>query len=336
VTGQGRQPAHVAPEAGAIPAARIRRSWPVAQLAATLALFVVGAATLEDFTARRSIYAMLVLASLLGLATLGQTLCILVNGIDLSVGAWIGAGAVMLVQLDGTYGWPFGFAVALIAGCAVAAGSVVGYVCARWRIDPLIVTLGMSAIVSGGLLVWAQGLITGTPPQWLQRFTSPAGTIWGVGFPPVVAVWLVVAFAVSAVLNRTPAGRRMYAVGVNRRAAELALVRVRLVSVAVYAVSALFAALTGILLAGFAGAADGSLGTPYLWHGLTAVMVGGTAFGGRGDYTRTVLGCILLIELSTILVGHGLTTSDQQIVDGVLLFLVLGWYGRDARLGDRL
>ena len=87
---------HVRTAAGASgdPPVRIRRSWPVAQLAAILAVFAVGAVTLDGFASRSSIYAMLVLASLLGLATLGQTLCILVNGIDLSVGAWISAGAV--------------------------------------------------------------------------------------------------------------------------------------------------------------------------------------------------------------------------------------------------
>ena len=93
-----------------------------------------------------------------------------------------------------------------------------------------------------------------------ERFTSPAGTTLGVPFPPVAAMWLVLALAVAVVLNRTPAGRRLYALGVNRRAAEFALVRVRLVSMAVYALSALSAALAGILLAGFAGAADSSVG----------------------------------------------------------------------------
>ena len=71
----------------------------------------------------------------------------------------------MLVQLNGTRGWPFGLAVTLIAACALAVGCLVGYVCGRWRVDLLVVTLAMSAIVSGGLLVWAHGLITGTAPN---------------------------------------------------------------------------------------------------------------------------------------------------------------------------
>ena len=89
---------------------------------------------------------------------------------------------------------------------------------------------------------------------------------------------------------RTVAGRRVYPTGANPRAAALALVPTRRVWMGVFAFSALFAAFTGVLLAGFAGAGERSIGDAYLWQGLTAVIVGGTSFGARGDYWRTVLG----------------------------------------------
>ena len=178
----------------------------------------------------------------------------------------------------------------LIAVLAVAGGGTVGFICHRWRIDPLIITLAMGAIVNGALLVWAKGFITGTPPTWLQTLTSPASKTFGIDFPPLVAVWAVFAIVIAVFLQRTPSGRRLYATGANMRAAEMALVRTRYVWIGVFAFSALLAAVTGMLLGGFAGAADASLGTNYLWQGLTAVIIGGTAFGARGDYWRTVLG----------------------------------------------
>jgi ribose transport system permease protein len=314
----------------------LQRSYPLAQLLALVAIFAYGAATLDGFDSRRSIYSMLVLASLLGIASAGQTLCILVGGVDFSIAAWIGFGAIMLVQLNGTRGWPFGVTLLLVAAIALAGGAAVGYVCHRWRIDPLIVTLAMSAVVSGALLVWAKGFITGTPPTWLQRLTSPAGTTLGVEFPGIVALWAVLAIVLAVVLHSTTAGRRLYATGANIRAADLALVRTRRVWMAVFATSALLAASAGILLGGFAGAADASLGQNYLWQGLTAVIVGGTAFGARGDYWRTVLGCLLLIVLGTVMVGKGYDTADQQILYGLLIFVVVFFYGRDRRLGDRV
>jgi len=314
----------------------LQRTYPLAQLIVLVAIYVYGAATLDGFDSRQSIYSMLVLAALLGIASGGQTLCILVGGIDFSIAAWIGFGAIMLVQLNGTRGWPFAATFLLVAAIAIVGGATVGYICHRWRIDPLIVTLAMSAIVSGALLVWAKGFITGTPPGWLQRLTSPAGTTLGIKFPAIVALWAALAIVLAIVLHRTTAGRRLYATGANIRAADMALVRTRRVWMGVFATSALLAAMTGILLGGFAGAADTSLGQNYLWQGLTAVIVGGTAFGARGDYWRTVLGCLLLIVLGTVMVGKGYDTADQQILYGVLIFVVVFFYGRDRRLGDRV
>jgi ribose transport system permease protein len=103
-----------------------------------------------------------------------------------------------------------------------------------------------------------------------------------------------------------------------------------------FAASAFLAALTGVFLAGFAGAADNTIGDPYLWQSLTAVIVGGTVFGARGDYWRTVLGSLLLIQLSSVLIGHGATTADQQILFGVLILLVVAFYARTRRLGERV
>ncbi|HEY7206733.1 MAG TPA: ABC transporter permease [Gaiellaceae bacterium] len=314
----------------------LQARYPLAQVAVLAVVFAYGAITIDGFDSRRSIYSMLVLAALLGVATVGQTLCILIAGIDFSIAAWIGAGAIMLVQLNGARGWSFGATFGLIAAVSLFGGGAVGYICHRWRIDPLIITLAMSGIVSGAILVWAKGFITGTPPTWLQNLTSPAGKTFGIEFPPLVAVWAVLAVVVAIVLSRTSVGRRIYATGANIRAADMALVRTRWVWVGVFATSAFFAAVTGILLGGFAGAADASLGNAYLWQGLTAVIVGGTAFGARGDYWRTVLGSLLLIVLGTVMVGKGYTTADQQILYGVLIFVVVFFYGRDPRLSDRV
>jgi ribose transport system permease protein len=94
--------------------------------------------------------------------------------------------------------------------------------------------------------------------------------------------------------------------------------------------------MVGVLLAGFAGA-DQTLGDPYLFSGLTAVIVGGTTFmGARGDYTHTVIGALILTVLTTILVGKGYDQADQQIIFGLLILLVVASYGRERRLRDRV
>ena len=103
-----------------------------------------------------------------------------------------------------------------------------------------------------------------------------------------------------------------------------------------FAFSAIISGLVGVLLAGFAGA-DQTIGDPYLFEGLTAVIVGGTTFlGARGDYTHTVVGALILTVLTTILVGKGYDQADTQIVFGVLILAVVAGYGRDRRIRDRI
>jgi ribose transport system permease protein len=315
---------------------RVQRRAPVLQFVALVALFIYGAATISGFSAGTSIRSMLVLAALLGLAALGQTIVMIVGGLDLSIPGFIVAGAILVSQLCGTHHWAFVPALVVIVAIALAMGALTGWICHRYRIQPLIVTLGMGALASGGCLAWTGGKLTGSAPAFLSTLTSPTGTTFGIDVSPVIAIWALVAIVVGVVLHRTIPGRRLYATGANPRAARLALVNTGRVWMVVFALSALCSALVGILLAGFSGA-DQTLGDPYLFQGLTAVIVGGTTImGARGDYTHTVLGALILTELTTILVGHGYGTADQQIIFGVLILIVVAGYGRDRRLRDTI
>jgi ribose transport system permease protein len=142
---------------------------------------------------------------------------------------------------------------------------------------------------------------------------------------------------VSLVLARTPVGRRLYATGANPRAASGLLIRTGRVRTGVFAVAAVFAGLAGPLVAGFASGATPTVGDPYLYSGLAAVLVGGTALGSaRGDFLRTVLGALILTELTTILSGLGFREGDTRILFGIAIVLVVVAYGRQRRLRDRL
>lgn len=314
----------------------LQRRVPVLQLIALGVLFLYGAATIEGFSSEITVDSMLVLAALLGLAALGQTLVLILGGIDFSVPGHIAMGAIVVSELYGARHWSAPLAIALVAVAAGALGAATGWICHRWRIQPLIVTLGIGAISAGAAIAWTQGHLTGAAPPFLTTLTTATGTTFGFSFPPVVALWALIAVAVALLLHRTAAGRRLYATGANPRAAALARINTKRVWVIVFAASAGLSALTGCLLAGFAGA-DQTVGDPYLFTSLTAVIVGGTTFlGARGDYTHTVVGALILTVLTTILVGKGYGQADQQIVFGVLILLVVAGYGRERRLRDRV
>jgi ribose transport system permease protein len=315
---------------------RVQRRAPVLQVTALVLLYAYGAVTIDGFTASASLKSMLILAALLGLASVGQTLVVILGGLDLSVSGYIVAGAIMISQLCGVDHWPTVAAIALIILLAAILGGVTGWLCQSNHIQPLIPTLGMSAVASGGVLAWTHGQVTGSAPAFLTQFTSVTGRLLGIGIPPVVIIWGLVAVVLSVVLHRTIAGRCLYASGANPRAAGLALIDQRRVWIVTFAVSAIFSVIAGMLLAGFSGA-DPSIGDPYLFQGLTAVIVGGTTImGARGDYSHTVAGALILTVLSTILVGRGLDPADQEIIFGALILIVVAGYGRERRLGDQV
>ena len=149
----------------------------------------------------------------------------------------------------------------------------------------------------------------------------------GGGFGYILAIVVVV------MLERTPFGRRLYALGSNPQAAPLALIGPRTIWTITYALSALFAALAGVLLLGFTGSAYGDVGQPYLFQTIAAVVIGGTTLvGGRGGLVGTIAGALVLTEINTLLIGLGLAASTVEAALGVLIILLVSLYGREPHV----
>jgi ribose transport system permease protein len=320
---------------------RLQQTFPLLQLILLVGVYVYGALTLDGFVSWNSTELILILASIAGLASAGQTFLILMGGFDLSVPGFIVAGALIVTQ--GKDSLHVSFVVALLMAMAAAAilGGISGQICHRFRIQPLIVTLAMGTIAVGGVIVGlSDGGDTyvpgGSAPAWLTHFTSPASDTFGIKFPPVTAVLILVIVAMTIFLYRTAPGRRLLATGANQRAAEYSLINTRAVWTAAFAFSAVASVLVGLLVLGFAGSITLTSGDPYLFQSVVAVIVGGTVFGGPGDYTRTVIGALFLTLVDVVLSGHGASPAAQQIFYGVSILVALSLYGRGRRLRDRV
>jgi ribose transport system permease protein len=313
-----------------------QQRYPVVQILAVVAVFIYGTQTLNGLGEWSSIKVILLLAALTGLASVGQTLLILMGGFDLGVAGFIVAGAVMDTALQGIYHLPFVIAVIIGVLCASVLGSIAGYVCHKYRIQPLIVTLAMGTIAVGIVQIQDGGTATGSAQPWLATLAEPVTKTFGIDFPPIVAIWIVVAILFWLFLHRTAAGRRLLATGANERAAEYALVHTRKVWTWTFAFSAGSAALVGMLVAGYYGGVTATVGDPYLFGSVVGVIVGGTIFGGPGNYTRTCIGALFITVLTTVLTGHGATPATSQIVQGAIILLAITAYGRQRRLRDRL
>jgi ribose transport system permease protein len=315
--------------------ADLQRRFPLLQVSALAVLYLAGAATVPGWASRSTLSSMLVMAALLGLAGAGQTIVVLGGGIDFSVGAFITAGGVFITVLPSVDGWPAWAAIALLAVVAVAGGALNGLVSYRFGIEPLVVTLAVGSLLTGILTGWVNGAVAGTAPAWTSAAVSVISGTFGLPVPPVVVIWLLLAVAAGIVLARTRAGRSVYLAGTSPVAARRALVRTGWTWTAGFIVSAVVATFVGVLLAGNGGG-NLTAGDPYLFQALTAVIVGGTMFGGRGDYWRTVLGALILTVVTYLLDAHNYSTGVQEMVYGLLIMIVVAAYGRERKIRDRV
>ena len=299
-------------------------------------LHLVGTLLIPGYSAPFAIRAILVLAALLAVASIGQTLVVILGGIDLSIPFVIGFANVVAAQLYGQ-GWNFVLVCGVVGVLAIVIGGLNGLISRGLNIHPLIVTLGIGMIVQGLVLLWTKGFPSGSAPPAVSAFVSIGGSVGPLPVPWLVPCVAVLTALIALVLARTPYGRRLYALGSNPGAAPLALIDPVKMWVATYAASAFFAAVAGVLLLGFTGSAYGDVGQPYLFQTIAAVVVGGAALvGGRGSYLGTIAGVLVLTEINTLLIGLGFQPAAVQAALGLIIVLLVSLYGRERHVSTTI
>ena len=216
---------------------------------------------------------LIITGGFIALVGLGQTFVILTGGVDLSIPWVLNAAAVYLtLWAKGDSAKMVWIVPVLLAGAALV-GVVNGIGVAFLRIPPIIMTLGMSTIVEGALLLSTNG---GSGLNAPNAAVYLATHRWGP-VPVLAVLWIAMLLVSTVVLSKTPFGRRLYATGLNQRVANFAGVNVQFVTVAVYVISAMAAAVAGIVLAGYVGQSYLGMGDPYLFSSVAAVAIGGTS-----------------------------------------------------------
>jgi ribose transport system permease protein len=262
-------------------------------------------------------------AAVLGLIAAGQTLVMLTGGVDLSVATTATAGA-FLISRFGTHGPAVAILIALAIGLAI--GLVNGIGVALFRVNPLIMTLGISTITLGLLTVQAQKQFTSLVPDFVVTLGSKRFLTY---IPYDLLVWMPIAAVIILGLRYSGIGRMIYAVGDNPVASRLGGVRIWQVLLFVYATCGVLSAAAGILLVGFNNAADLGIGTPFLLPSVAAVVIGGTSiFGGLGGYAGTALGALILTVLDSLLTILNASQAVRQIIYGVIVLALAAIYAR--------
>ncbi len=255
-----------------------------------------------------------------------QTLSMLTGGIDLSVGAVASMAAFLMATLVTGQGPVVAILIALAA--AALAGLANGIGIGVFKVHPLIMTLGMSLVVLGLMSVYQLAMVqagTRIPDeiQWLGSGIS-------FGFVPnSLVVFVPIAVLIVVGLRRSGYGRLLFAVGDNPIAARLAGARVWQVLVALYILSAMLAAVAGILIAGLNNTATVSLVEQSVLPSVAAAVIGGTSImGGRGGYSGTIVGALILTVVTTLLTVLEMPEAVRQVLFGVIIVAVAAAYTR--------
>jgi ribose transport system permease protein len=288
-----------------------------------VALIAAGIAV-PGFLSSSHLSSISITAAYVGIIAIGQTLVLLLGGIDLSVPYMINLAAVFLAGLQ-FHNVAAGKDFLLVLLFGLGAGLVNGLGVALLDISPLVMTLGMNSILEGIALIYSNGSPQGSAPSFVTTLSTGGNHI-----PYVVVLWVVLILIVTLALVFTRFGRSVYAVGSNRRASDLSGLPVKRTIIAAYAISGLSAAFGGILLVGYSGQAYLGMGDNYLLPSIAVVVIGGTSiFGGKGSYVQTVAGALLITVIESALVTVQVDQAGQDVLYGGII-LVMAYFNQIA------
>jgi len=296
------------------------------------AIIVVGQLRNPGFGSWDGIRAILVIASFTGFVVAGQTLVVLVGGIDLSVPWTLNAAAILLTTTAAGHQSRVLYAVVAALGAGLAIGLVNGIGTAYLGVPAVVMTLGVNGVMEGLTLGLSQGMTCRSCSAYAPDAVRTAVNGQVLGVPGDLLLWLGVIALTTVALSRSTFGRRVYAVGNNPWAAYLAGIGVRRLTVVLYMLSGLFAALAGIALVGYSGQPTLGMGDPFLFQSIAAIVIGGVSvLGGRGNPLGPVAGCVTLVALLSLLRAESMPEWGRNVLYGALILAILLLYGRERR-----
>ncbi len=288
---------------------------PLALVTVLLGLYVYGQN--ENFLSVYNIYNIFLLATALGFIAMGQTVALLMGGIDLSVGPLAG----FLVVVASFFINDDKSAVMMLAGFllmfagAFITGTINGVLIRFANFTPIAATLAMYIAIQG-----LSFLLRDNPDGYISSaVTDWVNWQWGP-FPVAFLTLVAVAGVGEYILRRTNAGWRLRAIGSDEHSSRRTGIRVDLTFIMGYIACSLLTSLGAIMLMTQIGVGDPRQGINYTLSSITAVVLGGTSLtGGRGTFIGTILGAVLLTEVLNAVTFLGLTQTYQYLFQGVLI-----------------
>lgn len=284
-------------------------------------LFVVIACLNSSFIDPGNLKNLLRQVSINALISFGMTFVILTGGIDLSVGSILAlSSALMGSFIVGGLDPILAIVVACLIGAAL--GAVNGLVITYGKVAPFIATLATMTIFRGLTLVYTNG----NPISGLTE--NEAFLNFGQGYfleLPVPAVMMLIMFGILYfILQKTPLGRKTYAVGGNEKVSFIAGIKINRIKIFAYTVTGMLCGMAGAILTSRLNSAQPTAGTGYELDAIAAVVLGGTSLsGGKGRIVGTLVGALIIGTLNNGLNILNVSSFYQQVVKGIVILLAV-------------
>jgi ribose/xylose/arabinose/galactoside ABC-type transport system permease subunit len=260
----------------------------------------------------------------LAIVAMGQSLVMIVRGLDLSVASMMATAAVIATGFSGVdRDVPSIVVLAMVV--AIAVGLLNGFLVTKRQVSPFLATLATMILLQGFRFSYTQGAPSGNVPPFLRVVGS--GKLYGVPYNALVL--LVLAAVLAVVLHRSAFGRKIFIVGGNPVTGRLFGIGSDAITIACYLISSCFAVIAGLILSGYVGLVDNWVGQGYELDSIVACVVGRVSLrGGRGSIHGALTGAGIIVILANEVLLLGVPVQAQLIIKGIVIVIAAALYSR--------
>lgn len=283
-----------------------------------IVLFIIMSFVSENFFTVGNIFNLFRQVAVIGIMACGMTVVVVGKGVDLSTAAIVGLASVANVMLQ-KYGFFTGVFVAIAVG--VLCGLINGYFIGKVKANFIIVTLATQILFTATALIISGGRNLNSRPFRIYFYIG-AENIFGF---PVIILFLIIIMVISGILlQKTIPGRRLYAVGLNAKAALVSGINVSNVVMNSYVINGLLCGIASVVLTSRIPRVRVGQTAPYLFDTVTVVVLGGTALtGGVGGISNTVIGLIIFGIINNSMGILAAPFEYQQLIKGMILIIAV-------------
>ena len=288
----------------------------IGMLIALIGMCVIVTIFEPNFLNGRNFFNIIRSISMIAILAFGMTMCIIIQGIDLSQGAVVGFTSCVIAYTITNMGLPYFPAILISLAAASLVGLFNGIFLAFTPLPPFVVTLATQLIARGGCYIITRGNMISINPEFGELGN---GYVLGV-IPNPVLIMVVIFIIMFLLLSKTRFGRGVYALGGNREAAYFSGVNIQKTILIVYVLSALLSGIAGVIAASRITTGQPTTGNGMEFDAVAACYLGGISYlGGEGTHGSTLLGAIVFGVISNGMSMLKIPWYFQNVTKGVII-----------------